>query len=258
MAFLIKFLSLPIYPIGFITVMLITGIITQLMKKRCSIWFYSIAGVSLLLFSSGFISNFLIASLERPYFKQSQLPTDCSALVVLGGAGKALVSPRTHPEINEAGDRLIHCYRLYKNGVCRRIITTGGWVDPKMKNIPSEGMQNALLLQDFGVNREDIIIEQHAKNTHEHGPYIAAILDSLNLPRKIILVTSASHMIRSIAVFKKSGFTVYPAATDFQYAETKPTFLFDIFPNANALALSTTAFHEYYGIIGYKLLRWIK
>lgn len=65
-----------------------------------------------------------------------------------------------------------------------------------------EGLHNALLLMEMGVDSNNIIVEKKAKNTHEHGPYIAQILDSLGLPRKIILVTSAAHMIRSEAVFK--------------------------------------------------------
>jgi uncharacterized SAM-binding protein YcdF (DUF218 family) len=120
-----------------------------------------------------------------------------------------------------------------------------------------EGLHNALLLMEMGVDSNNIIVEKKAKNTHEHGPYIAQILDSLGLPRKIILVTSAAHMIRSEAVFKKHGFTVYPAPTDFQKSVTKRTFIFNLFPNSNYLDISTQALHEYYGLIGYKLLGWI-
>lgn len=160
-------------------------------------------------------------------------------------------------EINDAGDRIIHGARLYKKGVCRRVITTGGWVDPALKSKLPEGLHNALLLMELGVDSSDILIDKKAKNTHEHGPYIAQILDSLGLPRKIVLVTSAYHMIRSEAVFKKHGFTVYPAPTDFQKFELRRTFIFNLFPNSGSLDLSSRALHEYYGILGYKLLGWI-
>lgn len=220
-------------------------------------WLFVAAGSVLLFFSMPVISNMLIAGLERPFYKEKSLPDSCSAIVVLGGGGAPMVPPRSHLEINDAGDRIIHGARLYKKGLCKRIITTGGWVDPAAKEAPSEGLHNAMLLIELGVDSSSVIIEKKAKNTHEHGPNIAHILDSLHLPKKIILVTTASHMIRSEAVFKKYGFSTYPSPTDFQRSQLKRTFIFSFFPKAESLHLSSTALHEYYGIIGYKLLGWI-
>jgi len=257
MAFLIKFIALPLYPLGLVTVIWIIGMVAFFTKKKYSIWCFLAAGTILLLFSSRIVSNLLISILENRYLSV-QLPADsCSAIVVLGGAGQITERSSNRLEVNEAGDRIIHCAKLYKKGICRRIITSGGPVDPALKDMLPEGLHNAMLLMEMGVDSVDIIVETKAKNTHEHGPYIAQILDSLGLPKKIILVTSASHMIRSEAVFKKYGFTVYPAPADFQKSIMKRTFIFNLFPNSSFLDISTRALHEYYGIIGYKLLGWI-
>ncbi|NLL13771.1 MAG: YdcF family protein [Fibrobacter sp.] len=257
MAFLIKFIALPLYPLGLVTVLLIVGIVAFFTRKRYSIWCFVAAGTLLLLFSSRIVANLLVGILENRYYSEQQLTDSCSAIVVLGGSGKATEHGTNRLEINEAGDRVIHGARLYKKGICKWIITSGGPVDPASKDVLPEGLHNALLLMEMGVDSNNIIVEKKAKNTHEHGPYIAQILDSLGLPRKIILVTSAAHMIRSEAVFKKHGFTVYPAPTDFQKSVTKRTFIFNLFPNSNYLDISTQALHEYYGLIGYKLLGWI-
>lgn len=257
MAFLIKFIALPLYPLGMVTVIWIIGLVAFFTKKKYSIWCFLAAGTLLLLFSSRIVCNLLISMLENRYLSV-QLPSDsCSAIVVLGGAGQITECNTNRLEVNDAGDRIIHGARLYKKGICRRIITSGGAVDPALKDMLPEGLHNAMLLMEMGVDSADIIVERMAKNTHEHGPYVGKILDSLGLPRKIILVTSASHMIRSEAVFKKYGFIVYPAPTDFQKPIMKRTFIFNLFPNSSSLDISTRALHEYYGIIGYKLLGWI-
>ncbi|HEX3019676.1 MAG TPA: YdcF family protein [Chitinispirillaceae bacterium] len=257
MAYLLKFIALPLYPLGLVMVVWLVGVLAFFYKKKSSIWCFIVAGILLFLFSTRTVSNFLIEVLEKRYYSAQDLPDSCSAIVVLGGGGKMILPLQSGLEINDAGDRIIHGARLYKKGVCHRLITTGGWVDPAFKNTPPEGLHNALLLMEMGVDSSDIIIEKNAKNTHEHGPYIAQILDSLHLPRKIILVTSASHMIRSEAVFKKCGFIVYPAPTDYQKSSGKRAFIFNLFPNSGSLDLSNRALHEFYGILGYKLLGWI-
>ena len=257
MAFLIKFIALPLYPLGLVTVIWIVGTVAFFAKKKYATWCFLVAGILLLLFSTRVGSNLLISILENRYNSEQPLPDSCSAIVVLGGGGKITEHSTNRLEINEAGDRIIHGARLYKKGICRRIITTGGAVDPALKDMLPEGLHNAKLLMEMGVDSNDIIVDEKARNTHEHAPYITKILDSLGLPKKIILVTSAAHMIRSEAVFKKYGFTVYPAPTDFQKSVMKRTFIFNLFPDSFSLDVSTRALHEYYGIIGYKLLGWI-
>jgi uncharacterized SAM-binding protein YcdF (DUF218 family) len=202
------------------------------------------------------VAQILTRSLEKPFYNK-QLPNkQCSAIVVLGGAGMSVSYPRKYPEINEAGDRIIHAARLFKMGYSTRIITTGTSVGVFSKSIP-EAIQNAMLLNEFGIDSSVIIKELQAKNTHQHAPNIKKILDSLGVSKEIILVTSAAHMKRSIKVFQKYGYTIYPAATDFTSGKNLFGSIYDFFPVESALRLSTASMHEYYGILGYKLLGWI-
>lgn len=257
MAFLIKFIALPLYPLGLVLTLWLAGICARFLKWKYSHWLFIAGGFFLFIFSSQLISDIMISSLEKPCYNEQAPPGDCSAIVVLGGSGRISTSVRKYPEINEAGDRIIHGARLYRMGICSRVITSGGWVDPALKDMIPEGVHNARLLMELGVDSNSIIVEKKAKNTHEHGPYISQILDSLKLPRKIVLVTSASHMKRSVAVFKKSGFTVYTASTDFRCSHDRRNIVFKIFPNSDALNASTWALHEYYGLLAYKLLGYI-
>jgi uncharacterized SAM-binding protein YcdF (DUF218 family) len=254
MILLLKLCAIPLYPLGMCLVLLVAGIVLHFLKRRGA-WPLLIAGTALLYcVSTPFFTGLITRPFEAPYYPAAELPRDCSAIVVLGGCGMPMVPPRTYPEISDAGDRLLHAARLFKMGIAPRVITSGGIVVGALHNIVTEGEHNAMLLREIGVDSAAIIIEKKSKVTADHGPTIGAILDSLRLPRKIILVTTATHMYRSIAVFKKNGFTVYPAATDFQASVYPVEGIRDFFPGSASLNNSTAIFHEVYGIIGYKVM----
>ncbi len=256
MPLLLKFIALPIYPLGMAVTLGIIGIILFILRKKVAIWFLIGCFGVLTFFSLPPVAQILTISLEKPFYNKQLPDTSCAVLVVLGGSGVPMGFPREYPEINEAGDRLIHCARLYKRGFGTKIITTGTSVTAIPKRYP-EAIHNAMLLEEFGIDSNVIIKELKARNTHQHAPNIKKILDSLGLPHEIILVTSAAHMKRSIMVFEKYGFKVHPAAADFTSGAALFDSIRDFFPVDNALKLSTAALHEYYGIIGYKLLGWI-
>lgn len=170
----------------------------------------------------------------------------------------AVDRPRINPEVNEAGDRILHAGRLFKLGLAPKVITTGGDVATVLHRAPSEALENGLILKEIGVDSSAIVMEHKARNTHEHPAYIAAILDSMHQKRTILLVTSATHMARSVAVFEKfGGYSIYTAPTDYNTNEHIYNKITDFFPTSSALERSTVVLHELYGIIGYKLLGWI-
>jgi uncharacterized SAM-binding protein YcdF (DUF218 family) len=250
----LKLCAIPLYPLGLALTLSIAGLVVLRFQLKYGKYLIA-AGVAVLyIVSTPIFSRLLIKTLETPYVTASEFPGDCPAIVVLGGGGMKLAPPMVYPEINSAGDRILHAARLYKMGVAPRIITTGGAPVGAFQNYYSEGEQNALLLREIGVDSLAIIIEKKARTTADHAPLIAAILDSMKLPKKIVLVTSASHMYRSVEVFRKAGYTVYPAATDFKGSGRLVESIMDFFPLVQALGDATYAVHEYYGILGYRVL----
>ncbi|KMQ51537.1 hypothetical protein CHISP_1545 [Chitinispirillum alkaliphilum] len=256
MTILIKFISLPLYPLGLVITILLAALLLPAGFTKLRRTLSVVAVVMLYLFSTPPVSRLLVRGLENRY--EQRLPREGKNLpiVVLGGGGSPLFSTDHYPEINQAGDRILHGARLYQQGVSDLIIPTGGGI--WLKNRVSEAHHYEMLLSGvLGVNPSDIVTESLSRNTYEHAPNVAQILDSLNLPHEIILVTSASHMPRSVAVFRNYGYTVYTAPIDY-YGRGEllrsPT---EFFPRASALELSTRAIHEYYGFVGYWLLGWI-
>lgn len=254
MVLLLKIIASFFYPLGFCLILSILGVIFLGIDKKLGRYFVITSIIFLYFFSTPFFSNLILLPLESPYFIEKQLPQDCSAIVVLGGGGMPMVFPRKYPEINDAGDRILHGARLYNLGLSPRIITTGGFIVGAFRQKITEGEHNALLLRELGIDSASIIIEKKSRVTADHPPQIAKILDSLQLPKKVILVTSAAHMSRAVAAFKKWGFEIYPSATDFSCSKYLLGGIWDFFPSSYALHLTTSALHEYYGILGYKIL----
>jgi len=72
----------------------------------------------------------------------------------------------------------------------------------------------------------------------------------------VLLVTSALHMPRSVALFKKQGLAVEPVSCDFRaYGTPKP--VFSIFPSLGNFELLALYTHEKIGWLVYKLRGWI-
>jgi uncharacterized SAM-binding protein YcdF (DUF218 family) len=69
---------------------------------------------------------------------------------------------------------------------------------------------------------------------------------------RIVLVTSAFHMKRSVALFKKQGFEVVPAPAGFRSGHRPFTF-FSFIPNADSLSSSSLALAEHLSLGWYSM-----
>jgi uncharacterized SAM-binding protein YcdF (DUF218 family) len=250
-----KIFVLPFYPVGLAIVLLIAALIALYRGKvRLGRVLVLCAVIQLYIFSTDPLSYFLVRSLEKQYNPSLSFP-DASAIVLLTGGEVAKAPPRLYDEVNSAGDRILYSARLMKQHTAPRLIITGGNIDflRSIKGSQAEASYR-LLTELLGVDSSLILLEKRAPTTYENGVYSKAILDSLKLPPVVILVTSAMHMPRSVAIFRKLGCTVYPAPTDYLSDVRYPVKPVGLLPCVEALLNSTGALHEYYGIIAYKLL----
>lgn len=70
-----------------------------------------------------------------------------------------------------------------------------------------------------------------------------------------LLVTSATHIPRALASFRKAGLDVAPWPADFR-GRYPPVSVFDFLPDASALEITTTAIKEWLGLAVYRLRGW--
>ena len=262
--FLSKFLPMLVYPLGLAFLVLIFAYFRNERGKEVGGWLFAIVAL-IWLASNGWTSAVLARSLEWQYLPQ-EIPQTAPVMVVLGGGTEPAHSPRVHVEVNGAGDRMITAALLYHSGAAERILVSGGginWMDGRDVSIASE-METLLVL--MGVPAEAIIHQDLSANTYEDALFSAEILAEMGVD-EILLVTSAMHMPRSVAVFEAQGLTVYPAPTDFKITQTswdalfKPTsgetFLISLIPSASNLGLTTAVIKEYLGMLMYSLSGWM-
>ncbi len=264
--FLSKFLTQFVYPLG-LSWMIILLVLFLLRKNDSLVWVKRLLwAIVIILWLGGnqWVSASLTRSLEWQNLPSADLPHN-SMVVVLGGGTEAQQLPRQMPEIGAAGDRVTYALKLYQDGVAERLLLSGGNISWLGAGTSSGAQEMAILLEMMGVPAEKMLLQEKSRNTYEDALYCAEMLSEMGI-QEIVLVTSASHMPRSLALFEKQGLQVIPAPADFGVTEAgwqnlwHPSFeelLVHLLPNASDLAATQTAMKEYIGILIYGLRGWL-
>ncbi|MCD6577345.1 MAG: YdcF family protein [Anaerolineaceae bacterium] len=261
--FLSKLLPLFVYPLGLACLLLLFALASRNNPRARS--GLIIAALVILWFSSttGF-SHLLAQSLEWRYPTPVEIPT-ADVIVVLGGGTEPAAAPRPSVEVNGAGDRVLYAASLYKEGKAAHILLSGGnisWLN-EGATTPAEDM--ASILSAIGIPKEALWLETTSQNTYENALYSKEILAEKEIDR-ILLITSAIHMPRSVALFEKQGIEVIPVPVDFSVTKEESlqnrggdlqSKIIDIIPQASSLSLTTNAMKEYIGYFIYKLQGWL-
>ncbi len=262
--FLSKLLPLLVYPLGLGLVLLMLAWIWA--KKRRNWARGAIAAAFLILWlgSTPLLKNSLVASLEQQNLppRQSQELPQAAAIVLLGGATKSADPPRPSVEISEEGDRVIHAARLFRLGKAPVVIPSGGRISWQGSGGPSEALDMVELLTFMGVPEGAIIPEPDSLNTRQNAVNVQRVLRERGIAGPLLLVTSAMHMPRSLAIFRKLGMEVVAAPTDFWVAggdrqRTVRGRLLSLLPDVENLRLTTRAMKEYMGLVVYRLRGWL-
>ena len=258
--FLSKLLPLFLYPLGLACLLLVIALVLHWNRSRWVSLPIVGALIVLLIGSNSWVSSFLVRSLEWQHLPE-QIPS-AQAIVVLGGAIRAPSAPRPMIDVNEHGDRVLYAAKLYRDGLAPLIIAAGGRI-PWFGEERPESADMAILLQMLGVPADAIIEEPDSLNTYENAVNVRKILADQGIER-ILLITSALHMPRSLLIFEKQGINAIPAPTDFlatessfQESDSPQEIILNFIPDASRLEKTTSALKEYIGIVVYRLRGWL-
>ena len=251
-----KFLSLLIYPIGLSLLLGFGGLFLLFLRRRRLALMLLICSLCwLTLWSLPPVADTVARSLE---VQSAHVAVDAvplaDVIVVFGGVMRPPRPGHPYPDLAAAADRVWHAARLYHAGKAPRLMLSGGRNDWEA-DWPSQAATMARFLEDLGVPPAAIVLEERSRSTYENAIYCAELMRVQGMKRSI-LVTSALHMPRSLAVFSAAGIDVKPAATDFEVVEEPQTVL-SWLPSAQALQRSTYALHEWIGIAVYRWRGWI-
>ncbi|NIA09728.1 MAG: envelope biogenesis factor ElyC [Nitrospiraceae bacterium] len=250
--FLLKKIISPLFlPVPICLEILLTGLVLLWFTRRQKLGKVIVSIGVILLASLSFdaISNNLLRPLEHKYPPLLKLEDvrGIKWIVVLGGGHQSDPNIPSTSQLSDASiARLVEGIRLYRMLPGSKLILSGGSAfDP----VPDAGIM-ADVARAIGVNEQDLILESVSRDTKDEARLIQEIVGK----ERFILVTSAFHMPRSMALFEKHGMRPIPAPTEYLAKESRKISPSMFFPSADSLEKVERAFHEYLGL-GWAKLR---
>jgi uncharacterized SAM-binding protein YcdF (DUF218 family) len=212
----------------------------------------SIGVIFLAMISYSTFSNMLLRPLE---YKYSPI-TDVSAfsnvkwVIVLSGGHSTDPKLSVTDQLSGASlVRLIEGIRLYRELSNSKLLLSGG----SAFSSTSEADAMAKMALALGIDKNDLVLESKSKDTKDQAKFIHNIVGN----DKFILVTSASHMARSMALFQSKGMNPTPAPTGYHVKKIQKISPSMFFPSANGIDKMERVVYEYIGTAWARLRRQI-
>jgi uncharacterized SAM-binding protein YcdF (DUF218 family) len=214
--FLLRLALQLIEPIGLLWLVLI--LLTLLLRRRQQTipWLLCALLTLLVTIIGGTdFASWLLLRLERPWagVKLIELPA-CDAVVVLGGGAEASRNDVDGVRLNKAGDRILTGLELMRWGLAPVMVVGGGMA--RVDEV--EKIESDLIRTRIGDWKPPmtwaIVSLGAAADTHDEAQRLVPLAKQRGWKR-ILLVTSAAHMRRSVSVYRAAGFEVVPAPCNF-------------------------------------------
>jgi len=255
-----KILSQFLMPLPITSLLLLAALVVLLFTRRrkTPVFLVGVAFLLILAAGNGRVADGLLRPLESQHAALAVEPSGGALAVEPGGAAAVPASPAfivilgaghvSDPSIplssrvNEAAViRLVEGIRLQRLYPGAKLIVSGGTVfDPQ----PSAKLM-ADLAVELGVAREEIIQVDQPMDTPEEARCIAPIVGA----SPFLLVTSASHMPRAVALFERAGTHPIPAPTHYFTRQRLGPSLGYYFPSSYNLAKTERVIHERVGML---------
>jgi len=236
-----------VLPPGCILVLAAAGLAVRRARPRLGMAALAGAWLLLAVLSAPVCSEWLASTLEHapPIDPTAPFPA-ADAIVILSGDVYA-----DAPEYGGDTIGMLTLMRLRYGAWLHRktglpLLVTGGRLQPSYR--PLGDMMAETLTQEFGISAR--WVESAARNTAANARRSAELLRKDGV-RRILLVTSATHIPRARAAFEAEGLEVVPAPTGIS-ADDRWT-PGDFVPRTGALLESTFALHEWLGRAWYRV-----
>ena len=246
-----KIFALTASPVTYLIVLVCVAALSK--RRRVKQVSYILAVFILLFCSNKWTYNKVVKACAMPYINQIDTVKVYKYGIVLGGfSGYDQRLQRV--DFGENADRLTEAVRLYHKKTIKKIIITG---DGSTSDIPGQQNNPEVLLsmmEEWGVKRSDIILERKARNTRQNAVFTLRLIGDSLLCSPSLLITSVTHMKRSLKCFEKVGIRSVPYVTD---VSIDPPYLWtDIFPDFSLFSEWQKIIHEWIGSFVYGLKGW--
>ena len=213
-------------------------------KRLCLL--LAVAGVAIAALP---IDEWLMTPIENRF--PPSIPEHVDGIILLGGdESPRITDARKEPSAIGSASRYLKFAALARQYPDAKLVFTGG----SDLLVPYQKMKAAdvarQILENIGVPPERMMYEDMSRNTHENAVFTADIVHP-KPEQNWLLVTSAFHMPRSMGIFRKAGWNVFPAPTAYLTDGSLPPFEFDFRMH---LYRASIALHEYVGLVAAWLL----
>lgn len=242
-------------PFTWIAAGIIYALITKIPQRKQKAIIFSCA--IFLIFSNEFLAEEALRTLEieNSNFKEDE---QYDVGIILGGMIR-YDAQNDRVIFNQNVDRLLQPMILQRQGKIKKLLISAGSGD-----INHPEIKEAILLRrvasELGFDTNDVWIESNSRNTRENAAFSKEILQqkfkNYN-EQKILLITSATHMKRSLGCFEKVGIKAIPYGTAKLSGPRDIHFKKLFIPNVFAIHAWEIFFHETFGIWTYKLAGYI-
>lgn len=197
------------------------------------------------------LPQLLIRHLERQY---AEVPPGAdlqgfAGIVILGGSTEPsyIAQAHTQPLLNEAAERMTAPLAMFKRNPHLKLVYTGGGSFPD--GGLSEARRARMFFDSMGLADKQVAYESASRTTHENA-VLSARLPGVDISQRWLLVTTASHMPRSMATFTKAGWNVTAYPVDFRTGDATPWTEYSLKDGARNWQL---VLHEGLGWLAYRL-----
>ncbi|AGH98010.1 YdcF family protein [Micavibrio aeruginosavorus] len=212
-----KILWAVISPMNMAAILLVFGVGLGPFFRRVGYGFCACALAIIVVFGVLPTGSNLVVWLERQIPAPASLPDDVTGILVLGGMFETrLYNEVSGPQLNENVDRALKAMEIGRKYPQAKIVFSGG-TGFLTDNARTEDMDIADFLARQGYPLDNVIFENQSRNTYEN------ILDSKELIQpgigeRWILITSAYHMPRAMAVIEELGWgtVIIPVPVDYR------------------------------------------
>jgi uncharacterized SAM-binding protein YcdF (DUF218 family) len=199
----------------------------------------------------------MVARAERPQaLADSDRLAEADVVVALGGEYQLSEHDILGFALTAGGSRVLTALELVRRGKAKALVL-GGSGPPAGK----PGAVASALVQEWvvasGLTTVTVTNLGRCANTHDEALRFKELSRQRGW-RTVILVTSALHVPRAVAVFAAQGITVVPVACDFQaYGVPSMRDDFSPFPRQTRFHQFSLYLHERIGWLAYRWRGWI-
>ena len=247
-----KFMAFLTQPLAWVALLLLLTVVLVRRRPAWAVRVGSAALVLLLLLGWEPLPDALLRHLESLYppVARQHIAPDTAGVIVLGGALESAYvwSVPGQSALNDGAERMTEAVALLRQQPQLKLVFTGGEGELFGGDLP-EAERASVFFEGQGIPAARVLFESVSRTTYENAVLSKRIV-GVEATQPWLLLTSASHMPRAMAAFRKTGWNVTAYPVDFRAGKATPWTQYTLDQGVKKWRIGL---HEVIGLIAYRL-----